>query len=313
MTNYLEQTDWNKIDASTDAPAYVDYLARLDTTSRMQHFRQHFLQHLPCCPGERVVDAGCGIGSATGALRDRVGEGGWVLGLDRSRHMMRQARSQSHTGIAFGAGDLCHLPLCSGSVDGIVCDRVLMHLERPLAALREMHRVLRPGGWLGLSEPDWSVARMEPDGEVRAEIQAMQASDDIVGVMGLLWEELQERLPPIAADERRLTQHVLVNLVKNAITFTPAGEVRIGARAEEDSVQFWVTDTGIGIAEEEQERIFDNFYQVDGSSTRRAEGVGLGLAIARKFVEMHGGRLWVESAVGEGSTFRFTVPKANQH
>ena len=142
---------------------------------------------------------------------------------------------------------------------------------------------------------------------------AVDALTHQAGKKGLiLREEMQEELPPIAADERRLTQHVLVNLVKNAIKFTPAGEVRVGARAEENSVQFWVTDTGIGIAEEEQERIFDNFYQVDGSSTRQAEGVGLGLAIARKFVEMHKGRLWVESVVGEGSTFRFTVPTANQ-
>lgn len=184
MTNYLEQTDWNKIDASTDAPAYVDYLARLDTTSRMQHYRQSFLEHLPCCSGERVVDAGCGIGGAASALRDRVGKSGWVLGLDRSRHMVRQARSQSHTGTSFGAGDLYHLPLCSGSVDGIVCDRVLMHLERPLAALREMHRVLKSGGWLGLCEPDWSVMRMEPDGEITRKVLEIHATSFASGAVG---------------------------------------------------------------------------------------------------------------------------------
>ena len=202
MTNYLEQADWNKIDASTDAPAYVDYLARLDTTSRMQHYRQSFLQHLPCCPGERVVDAGCGIGGAVGALWDLVGKRGWVLGLDRSRHMVRKAGSQSHTGISFGAGDLCHLPLCSGSVDGIVCDRVLMHLERPLAALREMHRVLRPGGWLGLCEPDWSDVRMEPDGEVTRKLLEVHAASFANGAVG-------GRLDALASEvDFRVTQQV---------------------------------------------------------------------------------------------------------
>ncbi|MDP6582944.1 MAG: ATP-binding protein, partial [Vicinamibacterales bacterium] len=106
----------------------------------------------------------------------------------------------------------------------------------------------------------------------------------------------------------RLTQHVLVNLVKNAIKFTDEGEVRIGAKTSDKTVLFWVKDTGIGIPEAEQESIFDTFTQVDGSVTREAEGTGLGLAIARKFVEMHGGKIQVESEEGKGATFWFTIP-----
>ena len=123
-----------------------------------------------------------------------------------------------------------------------------------------------------------------------------------------LLREVEDDLPVLQADERRLTQHVLVNLVKNAIKFTRQGEVRIGARRENGSVVFWVADTGIGIPVQEQEKIFDTFYQMDGSLTREAEGTGLGLAICRRFVEMHGGRIWVESEPEQGSSFFFTIP-----
>ena len=123
-----------------------------------------------------------------------------------------------------------------------------------------------------------------------------------------LVREVEEELPLLQADERRLTQHILVNLVKNAIKFTQEGEVRVGARSQDGSVLFWVSDTGIGIPPAEQEQIFEVFHQVDGSITRSAEGTGLGLAICRRFVEMHGGRIWVESAPGEGATFFFTIP-----
>jgi signal transduction histidine kinase len=117
-----------------------------------------------------------------------------------------------------------------------------------------------------------------------------------------------EDLDPILADERRLTQHVLLNLVKNAIKFTPAGKITVGVRRENSDVLFWVEDTGIGIPAAEQERIFETFHQVDGSITRQAEGTSLGLAIARKFVELHRGRIWLESVEGTGSTFYVAVP-----
>ena len=123
-----------------------------------------------------------------------------------------------------------------------------------------------------------------------------------------LVREDEGTLPILQADERRLTQHVLVNLVKNAIKFTATGEVRVGARQENGEVVFKVADTGIGIPANQQERIFETFYQVDASTSREVQGTGLGLSIARRFVEMHGGRIWVESEVGVGSTFQFTVP-----
>jgi signal transduction histidine kinase len=101
---------------------------------------------------------------------------------------------------------------------------------------------------------------------------------------------------------------VLLNLVGNAIKFTDAGAVTIRAEAENGTFQVSVTDSGSGIAPEDQQKIFEEFQQVDNTSTRKKGGTGLGLAIARRIVEMHGGRLWVESALGRGSTFSFTVP-----
>lgn len=119
--------------------------------------------------------------------------------------------------------------------------------------------------------------------------------------------EMPADLPPIYADHDRILQ-VLSNLVGNAIKFTPAqGQIRLSAAVEKDEVRFAVTDTGPGIPVEEVPRLFERFYK---GSTAVREGAGLGLAIAKSIVEAHGGRLWVESATGAGSTFFFTVPVA---
>ena len=110
----------------------------------------------------------------------------------------------------------------------------------------------------------------------------------------------------ISADGRRVRQ-IVFNLVSNAVKFTPAeGRVDVSARLDDGQVEIAVADTGPGIAPEELETIFEEFKQAtDG---KRAEGTGLGLPLSRKLVELHGGRLWVESAAGNGSTFRFTLP-----
>jgi signal transduction histidine kinase len=122
-----------------------------------------------------------------------------------------------------------------------------------------------------------------------------------------LTTEIAERLPVGMGDEQRLTQ-VLLNLVGNAIKFTDAGEVRIAAMAADSHFTVSVTDTGPGIPTEHQARIFDQFHQVDNSNTKAKGGTGLGLAIAKQIVEMHGGRIWVESTLGKGATFRMQIP-----
>ena len=111
----------------------------------------------------------------------------------------------------------------------------------------------------------------------------------------------------VRADERKVKQ-VLLNLLSNALKFTPEGgrvDVRAGLR--DDLAEISVADTGVGIAPEDQEAVFEEFRQV-GTAAKKVEGTGLGLALSRKFVELHGGRIWVQSQVGEGSTFTFTLP-----
>ena len=119
--------------------------------------------------------------------------------------------------------------------------------------------------------------------------------------------ELPQKLPAAHGDERRLTQ-VLLNLVGNSIKFTDKGEVAIKAAATNGSFTISVCDTGPGIAEADQRKIFEEFQQADSSTTKEKGGTGLGLAISKRIVEMHGGRLWVESSLGHGSTFSFSIP-----
>ena len=119
---------------------------------------------------------------------------------------------------------------------------------------------------------------------------------------------LSSRLPEIAADRRRLAE-VLQNLLDNAIQYTPpGGQIMLSASASGSEVTFTVSDTGIGIPQTDQPRIFERFYRVDVARSREVGGTGLGLAIAKHLVEVHGGRIWVESEVGQGSQFHFTVP-----
>jgi signal transduction histidine kinase len=124
--------------------------------------------------------------------------------------------------------------------------------------------------------------------------------------------EVPPDLPRGRGDERRIAQ-VLLNLTGNAIKFTDAGEVAIRASASNGSFTVAVHDTGPGIDPADQARIFGEFQQVDSSSTRSKGGSGLGLSIAKRIVEMHGGRIWVESRLGEGATFSFTLPVKVEH
>lgn len=120
---------------------------------------------------------------------------------------------------------------------------------------------------------------------------------------------LPPELPDIAGDRRRLAE-VLQNLLDNAIQYTlPGGKIVVRAETAQNDVIFTVSDTGIGIPKADQPRIFERFYRVDVARSREAGGTGLGLAIAKHLVEVHGGRLWVESEVGQGSEFHFSVPQ----
>jgi len=119
--------------------------------------------------------------------------------------------------------------------------------------------------------------------------------------------EVAPQLPPGRGDGRRLTQ-VLINLVGNAIKFTDTGDVVIKAVANNGSFEVSVHDTGPGISSTDQAKLFQEFQQADNTITRKKGGTGLGLAISKRIIEMHGGRVWIDSVLGEGSTFSFTVP-----
>lgn len=127
--------------------------------------------------------------------------------------------------------------------------------------------------------------------------------DRPIGVRGVY----DATLPPVLADETRVRQ-VLLNLISNACKFTSVGEVTLGAHADGPELTIWVRDTGIGIATADQARIFNHFEQVEDAQLRPHPSTGLGLAIARWLVELHGGRIWLESELGRGSTFYFTLP-----
>ncbi len=122
-----------------------------------------------------------------------------------------------------------------------------------------------------------------------------------------LHHAIDDRVADIRADERKVKQ-VLLNLLSNALKFTPeGGRIDVRAAVTDGVAEISVVDTGIGIAPEDQNAVFEEFRQV-GTAAKKVEGTGLGLALSRKFIELHGGRIWVKSQVGAGSTFTFTLP-----
>ena len=159
--------------------------------------------------------------------------------------------------------------------------------------------------------------------------EAVETARSLVEARGLaLHLSVEPGLPPLWVDPIRIRQ-VLFNLLNNAACFTEEGSITVSVCGQEGAgvtteklpapvtgaseVIFTVADTGAGIAPENMLRIFEEFHQADGSTRRRQGGVGLGLAISKRFVELHGGRIWVESQLGQGSTFHFSVPVGRTH
>ncbi len=140
---------------------------------------------------------------------------------------------------------------------------------------------------------------------VRNSVQDMQSY--AAGKKLTLKAEIQADIPLVHGDKNRLMQ-VLTDLIDNAIKFTESGGVVVEAKRVDDDVLVGVRDTGIGIVQKDISRLFVKFQQIDSSLSRRYGGTGLGLAICKKIVEAHGGRIWVESKLGEGSVFQFTLP-----
>jgi signal transduction histidine kinase/CheY-like chemotaxis protein len=193
-------------------------------------------------------------------------------------------------------------------IDGPITDRQREDLE----AIHNSGQHL-----LGLINDILDVSKIEA-GKMELDFEAVDLQEIINGVMSTavalvkdkpieLQRSISDALPIITADERRVRQ-ILLNLVSNAAKFTKEGFVRVGARVQGDEVILSVADSGSGIDEAQQERIFEPFTQMDASTTREHGGTGLGLTISHSFVRLHGGRIWVESALGQGSTFYVALP-----
>jgi signal transduction histidine kinase len=182
-----------------------------------------------------------------------------------------------------------------------VLDRVQQSGRHLLGLINDVLDISKmEAGQLTLSVNDYSMKEVVQT--VVAAVESLAAEKRLA-----LNVQVPDDLPMGKGDDRRIAQ-VLLNLVGNAIKFTEVGEVRVKAAAADGSFTVSVSDTGPGISEADQQKIFEEFQQVDTSSTRQKGGTGLGLSIAKRIVEMHGGRIWVESSLGKGSTFRFTLP-----
>jgi len=161
-----------------------------------------------------------------------------------------------------------------------------------------------------LQKTDRVPSKREPVSLTRLARRALRGCAVMAEEAGLdLIENLPDDLPPVTGDKGRLLQ-VFDNLLSNAIKFSPGGrQIVVTIEDAGPAVQVSVSDQGIGVPKDQQERIFERFYQIDGSAQRRFGGTGLGLAIVKRIVEAHEGQVWVESDLGKGSTFYFTVPK----
>jgi len=193
-------------------------------------------------------------------------------------------------------------------LDGDLTEQQTADLERVVQAADNLLGLIN--GLLDLAKIE--AGKMELNAE---EVDIPLVIDDVIELMRAgadsksltVRAEVASTLPTAWADRARIRQ-VLVNLVANAIKFTEHGGVTVRATIVDGWITIAVIDTGVGIPPEAQTYIFDEFRQVDASTTRRYGGTGLGLAISKRLIALHGGRIWVESSLGNGSTFLFTLP-----
>jgi two-component system phosphate regulon sensor histidine kinase PhoR len=183
-------------------------------------------------------------------------------------------------------------------------------LDLMLTEIDTMHQTVRELLELSRIESGEAPPALQPAEPAVLIADALRRVQMLARRNGLTLEnECPDNLPPVLADSERIEQ-VMMNLLHNAVKFTPAGgKITVSARTAEREVQFSFRDSGVGISAEDLPRIFERFYKADKS--RSGGGTGLGLSIARHIVESHGGRIWAESTVSEGSTFLFTLPIAN--
>lgn len=190
--------------------------------------------------------------------------------------------------------------------DPTVAPHFLSRIETEVDALSQMTQELLDLSRIESGQMALNLDRLNPLQLLKSAAERMRAQAERAGLT--LTVDAEAALPEVRADGARVEQ-VLVNLIHNAVKFTPTpGAITLSAQADGLFVRFAVKDTGIGIPEDDLERVFERFYKADRS--RSGSGTGLGLSISRHIVELHGGKIWVESREGEGSTFQFTLPVA---
>jgi PAS domain S-box-containing protein len=163
---------------------------------------------------------------------------------------------------------------------------------------------------LDLSRIDLGTVKFSLDGvDLNRLIEDVKKEMDVqINEKGLKSEyDVEKGMPKIITDREKLTE-ILLNIINNAVKYTPTGKISVKAFKEKEGVHFIIKDTGIGIAKENQKKIFERFYQVDSSYSRKAGGTGLGLALCSEFIGFLGGKLWIKSELGKGSEFHFTMP-----
>ncbi len=249
--------------------------------------------------------------------------------LERTNYMLRVARDRAEEARRLKqqfAQNISHelrtpLNLIVGFAETMIESPEYYGGQLPSAYLRDLSIIYRNARHLqGLVNDVLDLARIEAaqmnlvpektDLAVLVE-EAVDTARSLVEMQGLqLLTEIEPGLPPLWVDPVRIRQ-VLFNLLNNAARFTEQGYVAVRVYHQDNQVIVAVKDTGVGIAPEDVPRVFEAFHQLDGSMQRRRSGVGLGLTISKRFVELHGGRIWAESEPGRGSTFYFSLPVNN--
>jgi signal transduction histidine kinase len=194
-----------------------------------------------------------------------------------------------------------------GMLDQSQVEAMVDNLRRAAERTEELLEAMLDVSQLDVNAMDLRFAEAAPENVIRMAIEPL--TEHIRRRRLTLSARGLRNLPAIYCDSQRLVQ-AFRNIVTNAIKFTPdGGRVRLVGRPEDGGVRVEVTDTGIGIAPEEQSALFREFVQLDASASRRYEGTGLGLALCKRLVELHGGHIGVVSEHGRGSTFWFTLPR----
>jgi ubiquinone/menaquinone biosynthesis C-methylase UbiE len=179
MTEQNHPREWDDVDAGEEPAEFAAFLEAVSGAEAVRAYKRRSHRLLDPSPGDRILDVGCGTGEDALMLARTVGPEGDVVGVDESEAMVATARDAADgvPGVRFAEADVCDLPFADDRFDAARADRVFQHLADPAAALAEMRRVTRPGGRVGLSEPDWGTAIIEAPGGYSEEFLSMAHSN----------------------------------------------------------------------------------------------------------------------------------------